>query len=241
MKACALVLAVAACGDNARAADPLAYDWDDRRVLCSQPIDDYEVPLDFGRIDFELSTAAKNGYVAIMHAHVPTETIALATLDHVFELADHYDLTYFTFRDLVPSATPVAGLAFAFDDDSPDQWMLARDILTAHGAKITFFVTRWTTMTDAQHAEIATLHGDGHDVEPHTVNHLHGADYVAQYGLDAYMADEVLPSFTVLTEAGYPTAAAFAYPFGDHTPEMDAAILPYVDTVRTTPGPCPNY
>jgi hypothetical protein len=206
--------------------------------LCSEPLDDYEQALNWGAIEHRMDLAAANNWVFIVHAHMPTQTIALDTLERVLTEADKRGLAYLTFRELVPG-TPRAGLAFAFDDNSPDQWILARNMLNAHGAHITLFITRWTEMTAPEHAEIATLAGDGHDVEPHTVNHLHAPAYVAEHGLDAYMTDEVLPSFQVLVDAGYPTPVAFAYPFGDHTPEIDKAVLQYVGSVRTTPGQCP--
>src|SRR5207249_4999198 len=115
--------------------------------------------------------------------------------------------------DLAEGGTRRGGLALAFDDNAPDAWVTMRDALAAHGARVTFFVSRWSEMTAPQHAEIVELARDGHDIEPHTVNHLHGPDYVAQHGMDAYLNDEVLPSFQVLVDAGFPPPRAFAYPF----------------------------
>src|SRR5207302_6697461 len=99
---------------------------------------------------------------------------------------------------------------------------------------------RWFEMTDDQKAGIAMLAADGHDIEPHTVHHLHAKDYVAQHGLSAYIADEVTPSIQVLADAGY-TPTSFAYPFGDHDDAIDHAVLalPGIARVRTTPGECP--
>ena len=57
-------------------------------------------------------------------------------------------------------------------------------------------------------------------------------------GVDAYIAEEVLPSITILQDAGYqPTA--FAYPFGRNTEAADDAVLELVDKVRISPSPCP--
>jgi hypothetical protein len=42
----------------------------------------------------------------------------------------------------------------------------------------------------------------------------------------------------VLRARGYePTA--YAYPFGEHTSQIDQAILPYVAKLRVSPGSCP--
>ncbi|HEY1815868.1 MAG TPA: polysaccharide deacetylase family protein [Kofleriaceae bacterium] len=229
------LIALAACGDN---IGKLAYTWNDDPMLCSTPVDDYEEAPNWSKIDDQLADAAHYGWVALFHAHVPGETVTRATLDRLFSDADAQHLEYAEFRELVPSTTPHGAIAFAFDDDSPDAWASVTDILEAHHARITLFVTRWNGIDDAGHAEIAQLAADGADVEPHTVNHIHAPDYVVQHGIDAYMADEVLPSFDVLSDAGYPQPASFAYPFGDHTPEIDRALLEVVGTVRTTPGQC---
>ena len=236
----ALVLALlAACGDNLKEPDYLGYGWDDRRVLCSDSIDDLGKSVDWSFIDAQLDRAGREGWVLILYAHKPTITVSLDALDHVLSRAEADGLAFYTFRELTPAARPHAGLAFAFDDNAVDQWMLARDTLRAHHAHVTFFVSRWQTLTRSQLEELGTLHDDGDDLEPHTVHHLNAIDYVKQHGLDAYIEDEVLPSFQALTDAGYPAPAAFAYPFGAHTSAIDDAVLQHVWLVRTTPGECP--
>jgi hypothetical protein len=237
MRIAVLVLVLGGCTDHI-ADERLAYAWDDRRILCSAAVDDLVHDLNWNAIENELQLAQKHKYVALYHAHTPGTTVTMAALDRLFTLAEKYQLTSFTYRELEPGP-PKPGIALAFDDNAPDQWFMVRDLLAQHSAKVTFFVARYTQMTPLGHEELQMLWGDGHDVEPHTVNHLHGPAYVAQYGIDAYMNNEVLPSFQVLEDAGYPSAAAFAYPFGDRTPEMDKALLQVVGKVRTTVDPCP--
>lgn len=237
MKSLVVVIALAGCG---RGIDHIAYDWDDRRVLCSAPFDDLTgSALDWNSVETHLADAESGQWAVIYHAHTPGVTIKPETIDELLSRAEAHGLAPVTFRELVPSAHRGA-IAIAFDDNAPDQWFSIRDLLASHGAHVTFFVSRYTQMTPLGHQELQMLGADGHDIEPHTVNHLHAPDYVAQHGIDAYLADEVLPSFQVLEDAGFPPASAFAYPFGDHTPEIDTAMLPYVAKVRTTPGQCPN-
>jgi peptidoglycan/xylan/chitin deacetylase (PgdA/CDA1 family) len=226
-----------ACGDNLD--DDLAYNWDDRRVLCSDAIDDMDGTIHWHVIDRQLQEAHDGHWVALLHAHTPRETVSLHALEHVLDRADELGLRYYTYRDLEPGANPEPGLALAFDDSTPDQWFQIHDLLAQHEARVTFFVSRWREMTPVGHQEMAMLAFEGHDLEPHTMNHMHGKDYVAQHGMDAYLHDEVLPSFQALTDAGYPAPAAFAYPFGEHTREMDDAVLQYVGKVRVSPGSCP--
>jgi Polysaccharide deacetylase len=217
----------------------LTYPWDDRRVLCSQPVDDISDTPPWDLVEDQMQLAEQTKAVLLLHAHTPGASITTAAIERVLTMAGDHHLAFLTFRELVPGAAPRAGLALAFDDNGIDAWFSIRDLLAAHGAHVTFFVTRWYSRTDAERAELWTLFGDGHDVEPHTVNHLHALQYVRDHGIDAYLADEVIPSIDGLTQAGYPPPDTFAYPFGEHTDELDAAVLEIVPRVRVSPGSCP--
>ena len=230
LAACALV---AGCMRD----DRLAYTWDDRQVLCSDTIDNMHQDAPWHLVEDELRAARDERRVALFHAHAPGATIDERAIRHVLEVADRYHLEYFTYRDLVPGR-PRAGLALAFDDNAVDAWMSMRDLLAEHHAEVTFFVSRYSLITDQQRAEIDQLAADGNDIEPHSVMHLHAPKYVADHGLDAYMTDEALPSMQVLEAAGY-TPTAYAYPFGQHTQALDDAILANVAHVRVSLGSCP--
>jgi hypothetical protein len=230
-------IAVALLG-ACKSGDYLSYDWAPRRVLCSAAIDDLSQEGPTLLVDDEVQYAADAQRVVMFHAHKVGTTVSRGALEHLFDLADRYHLDYVRFDELVPGPKR-AGLAFAFDDDYVDTWMGVRDLLQAHHARITFFITRYAMMDPATKAAVDQLAADGHDIEAHTVNHLHANVYVAQHGLDGYMTDEVLPSIQLLRDHGYPVTS-FAYPFGEHSGAIDVEILKYVDRVRTTPGPCPN-
>jgi len=232
----ALFLTVTACGDN---LGRNAYMWDDRRVLCSEKVDDLNGGLDWESVEQHLQDAEEGGWAVIFHAHTPTVTVSLDRIERLLSAAATHHLAPVTFRDLDEASPRGAAFALAFDDNAPDEWMLARPLLERYQARVTFFVARYAALTTTQQDEIRVLADDGHDIEPHTVNHLHPRDYVAAHGLDAYVADEVLPSFQVLIDAGFPPPSAFAYPFGEHTAELDTAILAHVPRVRTTMGECP--
>jgi peptidoglycan/xylan/chitin deacetylase (PgdA/CDA1 family) len=214
--------------------------WDNRTVLCSEPVDDLiGVQRNWDVEEGRFHDAATRRWVTLAHAHIPGTTVSRATLEHILEWADADGLDYVRFDELVDGAPPRAGLAFAFDDDAVVAWMSIRDLLNAHHAKVTFFVTRFTEMTDDEKADLAILAKDGHDIEAHTVHHDDAVAYVAAHGIDAYISDEVLPSIQVLEDAGYPVTS-FAYPFGSHDEQIDQAVLAHVARVRTTPGECPG-
>jgi len=90
-----------------------------------------------------------------------------------------------------------------------------RDVLTAHGAHVTYLRHAWYSRSDEERAELRKLADDGHDVEPHSVNHLHAPAYVKEHGLAAYLSDEFQPSIDGLVEAGYMPPNTYAYPFGE--------------------------
>lgn len=218
----------------------VTYDWDGRRVLCSTVVDDISDSTPWRMVEDGMIEAEALRSVLLVHAHTPEVTISIGAIERLLAMAESYHLAFLTFRELQPGAKPRAGLALAFDDNAIDAWFGVRDRLAAHGAHVTFFVTRWYSRSDAERAELRMLADAGHDVEPHSVNHLHARDYVRDHGLDAYLADEVVPSIDGLTQAGYPPADTFAFPFGDTSDEITAAVLRVVPRVRVSPGSCPK-
>jgi hypothetical protein len=229
------VVALAGCHDE----HWLTYPWDDRRVLCSESVDDLTHDAPWARVEDQMWEAELTDSVLLLHAHAPGTSISRAAIERVLTTAETHHLDFLTFRELDPAAPPRAGLALAFDDNAIDAWFGVRDLLAAHGAHVTYFVTRWQTRSDGERAELRALFDEGHDVEPHSTSHLNPLDYVRDHGLDAYITDEVLPSIDGLVEAGYPPPDTFAYPFGVHSDELDAALLEIVPRVRVSPGSCP--
>lgn len=227
----------AACASCTGGTPNFEYPWDHRGVLCSAGLDDYDHEPPWDRIADGLDAAAVNGWVAIAHTHAPGKNVSIATLERVLDMAEERALPFVTFRELETSE-PHAGFALAFDDNAVASWLSVRDLLAARGAHVTFFVSRWTLLSDEDRDDVRLLASDGHDLQPHSINHLHATEYVAEHGLDAYMNDEVLPSFEALDAEGYPPTT-FAYPFGDHDDAIDEAILAHVAHVRTTLGTCP--
>jgi hypothetical protein len=226
--------------DVAPIATKEMYAWNGSAMICSQALDDLEgVTRDWALEQASFAAAQQRGTVTIAHVHQPGVTVSTDAIERVLDWADQYHLDYVTFDELSPDQPHRAGLAFAFDDDDVSGWMSVRDILLAHRARVTFFVTRWQDLSAADRANLATLAGDGHDIEAHSVTHQDATAQVASLGLAGYISAEVVPSYQVLVDAGFhPTS--YAYPFGDHDPAIDAAVLavPGIVRVRTTGGGC---
>jgi hypothetical protein len=230
----AVAALVAGCGDEAR----FQYEWDDRRVLCSSSIDDLIYDVSWARIEERLAYARDRGSVAIVHAHVPEVTISLEAIERVLGLARQNGLDFVTFGELSPAGPARGGLALCFDDQAIGAWYGIRDRLAAHGARVTFFATRYAERSDEERARLAELAAAGHAVEAHGVDHRDAVAYVRAHGLEAYLADEFLPSVRILEEAGY-AVTSFAFPFGDSSPALDEAVLAHVARVRVSTGSCP--
>jgi peptidoglycan/xylan/chitin deacetylase (PgdA/CDA1 family) len=235
MRFAALLLVASSCTGEG----PLGYDWDGRQVLCSVAVDDISHDAPWDTIDAEIQRAHDDGTVALFHAHDPTRTISLAAIERVLGLADAAGLAYVTYAELTPDAAPRPALALAFDDEYVDDWLQIAPALAAHGARVTFFVTRVAMYDAFLVSELSQLADMGHGVEAHSVNHLHARDYEAAYGVDAYVADEVLPSIQILEDMGYPVTS-YAFPFGESDDALDAAVLQHVPKVRVSPGSCPE-
>jgi peptidoglycan/xylan/chitin deacetylase (PgdA/CDA1 family) len=229
----AAVCALGGCHEE----DWLQYSWNDRRVLCSQPVDDMTQDPEWDAARDQLDIARDNRSVALLHAHVPNETVTVAGLERLFSDVAERGIAYVTYPELVPGEKR-SGVALGFDDQNVESWYGIRELMQSHGARVTFFVSRFAGLTAEQRRLLAELASDGHAIEAHGVHHLNAETLIPMIGIDAYIAEEVLPSITILQDAGYqPTA--FAYPFGRNTEAADAAVLELVDKVRVSPGPCP--
>ena len=140
------------------------------------------------------------------------------------------------YADFAAGGTAGPGLALSFDDTSVAAWVATRPLFDQYGAKVTFFVSRFAAMNEADRAGLHTLAGDGHDIEAHSVLHLRAPEYVETSGVRAYLDDEAQPSIDLLTADGFPVVA-YAYPFGARTAQLDRALLARVAVVRSVAFP----
>ncbi|HLL21281.1 MAG TPA: polysaccharide deacetylase family protein [Kofleriaceae bacterium] len=220
-----------------RADDWLEYSWDDRAIVCSRGLDDLWRSAPWTEIEQQLESAAAHDAVTFLHAHAPGRTVSHGAISRVLHAADAAKLSYVTFPMLQPGA-PRAALALSFDDQAIEAWTEIRPLLSEHDAHVTFFVTRLHLWTPEQLEMLQVLRDDGHAIEAHSVAHLHAPAYVEAHGVNAYVADEVLPSIIGLDEIGEPVTA-YAYPFGESVDEVDSALLEQVGRIRVGIGSCP--
>ncbi len=238
------VIAIGACHYDLGEVDSIFYAGGARPVHCAVDMDT-RARNSNASIDAGLDRAHDRDEIIEIYAHKPGVTVAVDAIDHLVTGARDRGLPFYTYADFAAGGVSGPGLALSFDDASVDLWTQIRPILSASGARVTFFVSRFAEMTPDERAQLHVLADDGHAIEAHTVHHLHAPDYVEHYGLEDYMANEAQPSIDALRADGY-DVQAFAYPFGQRTGELDRALLAQVPVLRSISyawepieSPCP--
>jgi hypothetical protein len=224
--------ALAACGyQPLDETDEIFDDGSPRRVFCAAGLDTVSGN-DDDSVMGGLERAAERDEVILLYGHTPGRTVPVDRIEAVLARAGELGLEHVTMRELASPRPRRAGLSLQFDDDDIDQWFDIRELLAAHGARVTFFVTRYDQFDRRGRERLRALADDGHDVEAHGVDHLVAPDYVEEHGLAAYLDDEAVPSIERLRADGY-DPVAYAYPFGARTSEIDEALLEHVQVLRS--------
>lgn len=213
------------------------YDGDARRVHCGANIDSkstYDTPAILEALD----AALERGETVELYTHKPGVTITLERLEAVLAHAQEIGLPFVTYADMA-ARRGGPGLALGFDDRDVYGWQSIRPMIATYGARLTFFVSGYPYFSDEMRAILAELAMDGHDIAAHTIDHKNGPAYVEEFGLNAYIREQVVPSIEMLRADGY-TVTSLAYPFGQRTSEIDDAILEHVPIVRGSDFPRSN-
>ena len=209
-------------------------------VMCGMNIDD-KSSASLDAIGGALDRAQIDGTTVLLYAHKPGDEPGATVDPEIVELAlagvADRGMTFATYADLDAGEVP-GSLALASDDASADAWTAMRPTFMHYGARVTFFVSEYTFMTDAEKAEIHQLAADGHDIEYHSVHHWNAENYSNEHGVDAYINDDILPALQMMQADGY-DPHIFAYPFGARTTATDDALRPYFRHIRAIYSTCP--
>ena len=146
------------------------------------------------------------------------------------------DTTIQTDHILVEEGPPVttrSGIAITFDDNYIDEWYAIRDILQAHNAHVTFFVSNFASLDQAQINKLKTLQADGHEIAYHGYAHVDAAQYMQTHSINNYLENEIINGVNLMKSEGF-NPVDFAYPFGSDDPEVTQALGGYFDHVRDT-------
>jgi hypothetical protein len=190
-----------------------------------------------GDLTLGLDEARRRGAIVQLYGHLPDGTVSVARIEALLAAAVERDMPFVTYRDMVDDTAPGGSLALAFDDGHVDAWHALRPLFDRYGARVTFFVTRFPGLDADRRARLHELAGEGHAVEYHGTDHRAATRYVAEHGLDAYLADEIEPGLLAMRADGF-APAVFAYPFGDRSHELDAVLLEQFAMLRGTAHDC---
>jgi hypothetical protein len=218
----AVVVALAACEAPIADQADAYYTWDDRKVHCAVEIDD-EAHNSLDSILGGVDHAKQEGSVLELLVHEPGTSMSWAEFEQVLAGIQQRGVPFLTVKDML-TGPPTAGVALMYDDAWVSEWVKSMDLIAKYDAKVTLYVAYYDRLQPDERDELHQLAAAGFDIEAHSVNHIRGAEYVENNGLDAYLDDEVVPSIDVLNADGY-DVVSYAYPFGMRTDEIDRAIL----------------
>lgn len=174
--------------------------------------------------------------VLVLYGHATSIGTSVETIEAVLARAGDRGLDSVTFLDLARDGAKRPGIALSFDDTEIDAWFEFRDVFARYDARATFFVTRYYEWSDEARAKLHVLFDEGHSIEAHGVNHINVCLYsemhdLDEHDLDAYIAEEVMPSVEVLRADGF-TPHAFAFPGGIEGNAIVEALEPHIEITR---------
>jgi hypothetical protein len=235
---------LAACAADVDAVDETFARGGGERVLCGLGVDGTHIALE--QLEAGMARARERDEVLNLFAHRPGVTIAVERVAAILDAAIRAELALVTFPELT-HAQP-AGLALGFDDAWVSEWFALRELFATRRARVTFFVSNFHELDPPQIEMLHALARDGHAIEAHGMGHRNAPDYVDRHGLAAYLAVEIDPLLGAMRAHGF-SPTTFAYPYGDRTTELDAALLErftllrsvtYRDRSPIQSAPCPR-
>lgn len=126
-----------------------------------------------------------------------------------------------------------AALCLSFDDYSVDAWFALRPLFIKYNARVTFFVTKFDTLTAAQVQKLRILQQDGHEIGFHGARHILSENYIKKFSMDQYLQEEIIKSLRVTADSGFRTTS-FAYPYSAKYWFTDHHLLNYFYVLRSS-------
>lgn len=229
--------ACAGCDVTLSEIDNIYSDGADHRVLCGISIDNKNT-VSADAISVGLDRATVDETILHLYSHKPSGTIDESTLEQVVAGAADRNMTFVTYADLA-DGTATQGLALSFDDHDIVGWNQLLPMFDLYGARVTFFISHYTTISDDDRSLLRVLAAAGHAIEYHSTAHLNAEAYSAENGVEAYINDDILPGLAAMRADGY-DPRVFAYPFGARTAATDEAVLQQFPLVRASHFNCPR-
>lgn len=124
-----------------------------------------------------------------------------------------------------------AGVILSFDDAYVDEWAEADAALKKYGWKATFNVCRIDSIGEPEIKTLLRMQKEGHEIAGHGYHHYNAVKFVKQYGIDAYMKQEIDPMIVSMKKKSF-KVTSFAYPYGERSEELDKALSAKFKIIR---------
>ena len=147
-------------------------------------------------------------------------------------------------KDGLEHAPPIevikrGGVVFTFDDRFVDDWYDLHNLLDNTGWRATFFLDRFHTYNSSQINKLQRMQEYGHEFGHHSSTHARATDYVRDYGIDAYLENEIHTQKRLMAEYGF-SPTSFAYPYGSRNLQLDTALFDVFSILRGVSGIIPE-
>lgn len=149
-----------------------------------------------------LDRAQVERLVLHLYTHRPAGTVDESTIEHILASAADRSLPFVTYRDLVDGIA-TEGLAFSFDDRDINGWFGLRDLFARYDARVTFFISQYHALTPEERDRLRVLAADGHSIDYHSTEHEDAEDYSAAHGVEAYIANDIVPNLVLMRAEGF--------------------------------------
>jgi len=239
VRALAVILLVAGCDATLVEDDNIYTRGAPDFVMCGMSIDDKN-SASVDAIGGALERARIDGTTVQLYAHRPDDTggtVEPAIIELALAGVVERGMGFATYSELAQREVP-GSLALSFDDHNLESWTALRPMFAHYNARVTFFVSGFPFLTEAERAQLHQLAADGHDIEYHSTNHFHASQYAADHGAAAYVADDIVPGLEAMRADGF-APTIFAYPFGERSSVTDEALRPHFAHLRAIRSSCP--
>lgn len=125
----------------------------------------------------------------------------------------------------------IAGVVLSFDDAYVNEWFATNQELKKYAWKATFCVSKINTLKHYQIQKLLELQKEGHEIAGHGLHHYHAEKFVAKYGINEYIKQEINPMLSLMNFYGL-KVTSFVYPFGGRNSILDTALLEKFRIVR---------
>jgi peptidoglycan/xylan/chitin deacetylase (PgdA/CDA1 family) len=105
------------------------------------------------------------------------------------------------------------GICLSFDDHSVREWYDLMPLFRKYNAKVTFFISHFDSLSDAEIGMLKEMQDEGHEIGSHGALHVVSENYIHTHGYKAWLKNEIDGNTNAMRAKGF-DPVSFAYPYG---------------------------